>query len=82
MDCEDYAILFRCFLRILTDCPNLLVVYPQHIATAVRLQQDITQGYILHNRQKYTLCDPSFKGSSPGEIVPAAARTQPLRVIE
>ena len=82
MDCEDYAILFCYFLRILTDYPHLLVVYPQHVVTAVRLQQDITQGYILHKHQKYTLCDPSFKGSSPGEVVPAAAQSKPVRVIE
>lgn len=82
MDCEDYAILFRYFLRILTDYPQVLVIYPQHVATAIRLQQNITQGYILHNRQKYTLCDPSFKGALPGEIVPAAAQSKPVRIIE
>lgn len=81
IDCEDYAILF-CFLnRILIHSPAILVAYPKHVASAVRMRQDITKGYILHNKQKYTLCDPSYKGSIAGEVVPAVKDASP-RVIE
>lgn len=81
MDCEDYAILF-CFLnRILTGYPSLLVAYPGHIASAVRIHQNIKKGYILHKNKKYTLCDPTYKGSVPGEVVPAVSKAR-HKVIE
>lgn len=81
MDCEDYAILFCYLTQILTNMPTVLVTYPKHVATAVKIGQNITKGYILHKNQKYTLCDPSFKGSKPGEIMPAVQSSRP-RVIE
>lgn len=74
MDCEDYAILFCYLTQILTNTPAILVAYPKHVAAAVKMRQNITKGYILYKNQKYTLCDPSYKGSNPGEVIPAVSK--------
>jgi len=70
LDCEDSAILFRQLVNRLTLLEAVLVVYPQHVAAAVNLPITGTGKQIIHNNKKYTLCEPSCIGASPGTPMP------------
>lgn len=81
MDCEDFAILFRNLIRTVVHNDVLLVLYADHVSTAVYLSPDVTAGYIRHHNKKYTLCDPSYIGSKPGQVMPLVNQAQ-YRIME
>ena len=58
-DCEDRSILFAYLIRKLTDLDIVLLYYPNHLATAIRFNEDIQGDYVLVNGQKYFVCDPT-----------------------
>lgn len=66
-DCEDRSILFSQLVRRLTDARVALILYPGHMATAVKFDsQDVKGDYITINGEKYTVCDPTFVNAGVG----------------
>lgn len=66
-DCEDRSILFSHLVRRLTDAEVALILYPGHMATAVKFDsQDVKGDYININGEKYTVCDPTFVNAGVG----------------
>lgn len=70
-DCEDRSILYSYLVRNLLGLDVVLLDYPNHIATAVRFNEDVTGDYVMVNGQKYTVCDPTYIGANIGMAMPA-----------
>ncbi len=70
-DCEDRAILFAHIIRSLTGLDVALAVYPHHVATGICLQRNIAGACVERKGRTYTICDPSFHGSSAGQEMPS-----------
>lgn len=69
-DCEDRSILFTRLVRDLTNLDCILVYYPGHLATAVNFNSNVNGDYILLNRRKFVICDPTYIGAPVGVTMP------------
>lgn len=69
-DCEDRAMLFSYLVRKLLGLDVVLLDYPEHIATAVRFNGNVSGDYLMVNGWKYTVCDPTYIGASIGMTMP------------
>ena len=69
-DCEDRSILFSRLVRDLTGNDVVLVLYPNHLATAVHFNSDVKGDYLMLDDQKYVICDPTYIRSSVGDAMP------------
>lgn len=69
-DCEDRAILFSYLIRNLLHLDVVLVEYPNHMATAVRFNDNVGGDYIMVSGEKYIICDPTYMGASIGQTMP------------
>ncbi|MDR2496794.1 MAG: hypothetical protein LBD21_06670 [Tannerellaceae bacterium] len=63
-DCEDRAVLFSRLVKRFCDLKVLLVDYPTHVATAVRINEP--GDAIVYNNDRYVICDPSYVGAPVG----------------
>ena len=52
-DCEDRAMLFSYLVRKLLGLDVVLLDYPEHIATAVRFNGNVSGDYLMVNGRKY-----------------------------
>lgn len=55
-DCEDRAMLFSYLVRKLLGLDVVLLDYPEHIATAVRFNGNVSGDYLMVNGRKYIVC--------------------------
>lgn len=69
-DCEDRAVFFTYLVRSLLNLKVVGLDYPDHVATAVRFNTNVTGDYIDYNNQKYLICDPTYLGASIGKSMP------------
>lgn len=69
-DCEDRAMLFSYLVRKLLGLDVVLLDYPEHIATAVRFNGNVSGDYFMVNGRKYIVCDPTYIGASIGMTMP------------
>lgn len=69
-DCEDRSILFTRIVRDLLGLDCILVFYPGHLASAVRLGGEVPGDYILLDGERYTIADPTYIGASLGMTMP------------
>ncbi|MDR1556122.1 MAG: hypothetical protein LBS88_03700 [Tannerellaceae bacterium] len=60
-DCEDRAVLFCRMVRLFCGLDTLLIEYPTHVATAVRL--DVPGDAIVYKNERYIVCDPTYIGA-------------------
>ncbi|MCL2167820.1 MAG: hypothetical protein FWH59_01695 [Lentimicrobiaceae bacterium] len=65
-DCDDRAILFSYLLRELLHLDVVLVLYSDHISTAVRFNTPVTGDYFTMDGEKYVICDPTYIGAIIG----------------
>lgn len=69
-DCEDRSILFSYLVRKLTGLDVVLLSYPEHMATAVRFNENIGGDYVMVGGQRYVVCDPTYIGAPIGLAMP------------
>lgn len=69
-DCEDRAMPFSYLVRKLLGLDVVLLDYPEHIATAVRFNGNVSGDYLMVNGRKYIVCDPTYIGASIGMTMP------------
>jgi len=69
-DCEDRSILFSRLVRDLLNLDVVLLHYPNHLATAVKFNENIEGDYLFVNGAKYTVCDPTYIGADIGMAMP------------
>lgn len=79
-DCEDRAILYARLIRELLGLKTVLLYYPNHIATAVRFNREGWGDYVQIDRDRYTICDPTYIGGEVGEAMPNL-RKESARII-
>lgn len=80
-DCEDRAILFSYLVRKILNLDVVLLYYPNHLATAVKLPSYNKGDYVSLNGQIYTVCDPTYINAGIGEVMPQFKNAK-ARVIE
>lgn len=81
-DCEDRSILFSFLVKALLKQDILLLDYPNHVATAVRVSSPVKGDFLVYKHQKYLICDPTYINASAGNCMPqyktAKAKIIPL----
>jgi len=80
-DCEDRSILFAFLVKRLIGADVIVLDYPGHVCTAVKFYRHTSGDYVLHNGQRYTICDPTYINASAGMVMPTFAAVRP-EVIE
>jgi hypothetical protein len=69
-DCEDRAILFSYMVKTLLGMDIVGVKYPNHMATAVRVEEKIKGEYIVLEKKPYVIADPTYVNASLGMSMP------------
>ena len=69
-DCEDRSILLTRMVRDLLGLKCALVYYPNHLATAIALGENIKGDYIRIDGTKFLICDPTYIGATIGKTMP------------
>lgn len=69
-DCDDRAVLFSYLVRELLTLKVIGIVYPGHIATAVRFPNDEAGDYVMYKGDKYMIADPTYINASYGMTMP------------
>lgn len=77
-DCEDRSILFSCLVRELLGLEVVLLNYPEHLATAVKFNENVNGDYLMIEGEKYLICDPTYIGASIGRCMPDFKNTAPI----
>ena len=80
-DCEDRSILFAYLVRNLLGLQVIGLDYPGHIATAVQFRSEIGGDYLMHQGDKYIVCDPTYVNADAGMTMPQYKTVAPV-VIE
>ena len=65
-DCEDRAFLFSWLVRELLQLDVVLLLFSDHLSTAIRFNSPITGSYFTIDGQKYIICDPTYIGAAIG----------------
>ncbi len=79
-DCEDLSVFLSWLVRRYITNNVLILYYPNHVAIAVE-RYDGYKGEVFTYRDKeYLICDPSYRGSMPGKVIPACASLKPIIV--
>ena len=69
-DCEDRSILFSVLIRELLGLDVVLINYPNHLATAVCFDEEVTGDYLEIDRRRFIVCDPTYIGADIGRTMP------------
>jgi transglutaminase superfamily protein len=80
-DCEDRAILFSYMVRTLLGMDIVGVKYPNHMATAVKIDEKIKGEYITLDNKPYIVADPTYINASLGMSMPQFAGTNSYVII-
>ncbi len=66
IDCDDRAVLMTKLVKRYTNLEIVGLDYPNHVSTAVRINEPIQGDYIIYNGEKYFVCDPTYIGARAG----------------
>ncbi|WP_321436655.1 hypothetical protein [uncultured Bacteroides sp.] len=80
-DCEDRAVLYSTLVHDLLHLKVVLLHYPNHLATAVHFNEDVSGDYFMVNNLKYLVCDPTYIGAPIGDAMPQFKNVQAEVVI-
>lgn len=69
-DCEDRSILFSELARSILGLDVVLLYYPNHLCTAVKMSREVAGDYVNVNGEKYLICDPTYINASAGMCMP------------
>ncbi len=75
-DCEDRSILFATIVGDLLSLDVVLLHYPEHLATAVAIGDNVSGDYVTLSGEKYLVCDPTYIGAKAGIAMPAFKNTK------
>lgn len=79
-DCEDRSALYSVLVRELMGLDVVGVIFPQHVATAVRFKTFSDGDHLTYNREKYLICDPTYIGADVGQCM-EKLRNAPAQLI-
>ena len=69
-DCEDRSVLYSYLVRNLLKLDVVLLDYPNHIATAVCFNENVSGDFVTVGGKKYVVCDPTYIDASIGKAMP------------
>ena len=69
-DYEDRSVLYSYLVRNLLKLDVVLLDYPNHIATAVCFNENVSGDFVTVGGKKYVVCDPTYIGASIGKAMP------------
>lgn len=69
-DCEDRAILFAYMVKNLLGMEVLGIKYPNHMATAVRIDERVEGEYVSYKNRAYIIADPTYINATVGLSMP------------
>ncbi len=69
-DCEDRAILFSYMVKVLFGMDVLGLKYPNHMATAVGINEKLDGEYVLYKDRPYIVADPTYVNAKIGLSMP------------
>ena len=73
-DCEDRSVLYSYLVCNLLKLDVVLLDYPNHIATAVCFNENVSGDFVTVEGKKYIVCDPTYIGASIGKAMPQFKR--------
>lgn len=76
-DCEDRSILFSTLIRDLLGLDVVLLLYPDHLATAVHYTEPLTGCYFEFEGKTYYISDPTYIGANVGMCAPKYLNVSP-----
>jgi len=80
-DCEDRAILFTYMVKTLLGIDVVGVKYPNHMATAVDIQEKIEGEYIRSEGVSYVVADPTYINARIGMSMPQFRGTSAYSIV-
>ena len=80
-DCEDRAVLFAKLVYLYTGLEAIGLEYPDHVSVAVRLNEPITGAFVVLNKQKYYVCDPTYMGAREGMAMDGMKKQSPTIIV-
>lgn len=69
-DCEDRSIIFAALVRELTGLEVVGLLYPGHMATAVKFRASVTGDAVMIGGERWIVSDPTYIGADVGEAMP------------
>jgi hypothetical protein len=69
-DCDDRAVFFAYLVKELLGFKVVGVVYPGHVATAVRFPSDESGDFVMYKGEKYLIADPTYINAPFGLTMP------------
>ncbi len=69
-DCEDRAILFSYMVKLLFGMDVLGLKYPNHMATAVQIDEKLEGEYVVYKDKPYIVADPTYVNAKIGLSMP------------
>ena len=79
-DCEDRAVLFSQLVRRFIGLDVVLLDYPDHVATGVKVRRMMEGDCVIVNNERYIVCDPAYIGAPVGRAM-AKYRNMNARII-
>jgi len=65
-NCKDRAVLYAILVKELLGLEAVLLLYPNHLATAVHFSENVSGDYLTIDGKKFVVCDPTYIGASIG----------------
>lgn len=80
-DCEDRAIFFSSLIKELLDLDIVFIKYPNHLATAIKLNSTIGGDSITYNNERYYIADPTYINANIGQAM-SQLKGQKIKIIK
>ncbi len=80
-DCEDRAILFTYMVKTLLGIDIVGVKYPNHMATAVKVDEQLKGEYVYAGKRSYLVADPTYINASVGMSMPQFIGTKSYEIV-
>ncbi len=75
-DCDDRAVLFSYLVKELLKLKVVGVVYPGHVATAIRFPNEEPGDFVMYKGEKYLIADPTYINAPFGRTMPGMVNSK------
>jgi hypothetical protein len=69
-DCEDRSAMFSTLVRNMLGLEVIGLIFPNHLATAVRFNENVEGDFLEHEGKRFVICDPTYIGADVGMCMP------------
>jgi YHS domain-containing protein len=76
-DCEDRSVLFAWLVKELLGLDVVGLLYPGHMATAVRMNMKVSGDRVSYKGKTYYIADPTYSNANVGMAMPKFSRQKP-----